>query len=133
MDAVDPMKCPFCDPSERSRVLEDELCYATWDSYPVSDGHLLLVPFRHVNDYFSATDAEKTSLWTLLDRAKPILDERFKADGYNVGVNIGEAAGQSVFHLHVHVIPRYAGDVENPRGGVRAVIPEKRLYVRAAL
>lgn len=130
MDAVKPKKCPFCDPGDRSRLLENELCYATLDSYPVSDGHLLLVPFRHVKDYFSATDAEKAALWTLLDRARPLLDEQFKADGYNVGVNIGEAAGQSVFHLHIHVIPRYVGDVENPRGGVRGVIPEKRLYTR---
>jgi diadenosine tetraphosphate (Ap4A) HIT family hydrolase len=106
MAAVESKKCLFCEPTDENRVLENEFCYATWDSYPVSKGHMLLVPFRHVIDYFSATDAEKAALWTMLDRTKVLLDRRFEADGYNVGINIGQAAGQSVFHLHVHVIPR---------------------------
>ena len=96
MDAVESKKCPFCENNNKNRVLENEFCYATWDSYPVSNGHLLLVPFRHVNDYFSATDAEKAALWTMLDRAKALLDGRFEADGYNVGINIGQAAGNSI-------------------------------------
>jgi len=91
-------------------------------------GHLLLLPYRHVADFFDATDAEQAALLALVREAKHLLDGRFRPDGYNVGVNVGEAAGQTVMHLHVHVIPRYAGDVEDPRGGVRGAIPERRVY-----
>ncbi|WP_338151819.1 HIT family protein [Methanoculleus sediminis] len=91
-------------------------------------GHLLIIPFRHVADFFDATDTEQIALLALLREAKDLLDGRYHPDGYNVGVNVGEAAGQTVMHLHVHVIPRYAGDVEDPRGGVRGAIPEKRVY-----
>jgi len=88
-------------------------------------GHLLLIPFRHVADFF---DAELAALLALVRDAKTLLDERFHPDGYNIGVNVGEAAGQTVMHLHVHVIPRYAGDVADPRGGVRGAVPERRVY-----
>ncbi|MCK9278744.1 MAG: HIT family protein, partial [Methanoculleus sp.] len=104
------------------------LCYARYDRYPVSPGHLLLIPFRHVAGPFDATDGEQAALLALVREAKAFLDERFHPDGYNVGVNVGTAAGQTVMHLHVHVIPRYAGDMADPRGGVRGVIPEKRKY-----
>jgi diadenosine tetraphosphate (Ap4A) HIT family hydrolase len=88
-------------------------------------GHPLVIPYRHVADFF---DAELAALLALLRDAKTLLDGRFHPDGYNIGVNVGEAAGQTVMHLHVHVIPRYAGDVADPRGGVRGAVPERRVY-----
>ena len=116
---------PFAD--KRSAVLND-LCYTRYDRYPVNPGHLLVVPFRHVAEFFDATDDEQAALLALVREAKWFLDGRFHPDGYNIGVNVGQAAGQTVMHVHVHVIPRYAGDVEDPRGGVRGVIPERRGY-----
>lgn len=89
------------------------------------------MPHRHIADYFDATAAEKAAIWELVDRMKIQLDAEFKPDGYNVGVNVGTAAGQSVQHIHIHVIPRYRGDMDNPRGGVRGVIPDKQKYQRA--
>lgn len=120
--------CPFC--SEPKIVIENELALASFDSYPVSAGHCLVTPRRHVAEYFQATAAEKAAIWALVDELKPIIDRQFSPDGYNIGVNVGAAAGQSIPHLHIHVIPRYAGDVENPQGGVRGVIPHKQKYVR---
>jgi diadenosine tetraphosphate (Ap4A) HIT family hydrolase len=120
--------CPFCGDPEI--VIENELAFAHYDTYPVSAGHCLLIPRRHFAEYFEATAAEKAAIWQLLDEVKPIIDQEFGPDGYNVGVNVGTAAGQSIPHLHIHVIPRYAGDVENPQGGVRGVIPHRQKYVR---
>jgi len=125
---MDALTCPFCNPSRDEIVLQNSLCYARYDKYPVSPGHLLLIPYRHVADFFDATDAEQAALLILLHDAKTLLDEQLHPDGYNVGVNVGTAAGQTVMHLHVHVIPRYTGDVEDPRGGVRGAVPEKRVY-----
>ncbi|MFY1645217.1 HIT family protein [Methanoculleus bourgensis] len=122
------MTCPFCNPSLEEIVLQNDLCYARYDKFPVNPGHLLLIPFRHVAGFFEATDEEQAALLALVREAKRLLDDRFHPDGYNIGVNVGTAAGQSVMHLHVHVIPRYAGDMEEPRGGVRGVIPERRGY-----
>jgi len=125
---MDPLTCPFCNPPEEEIVLQNSLCYARYDRYPASPGHLLLIPFRHVPTLFDATDAEQIALLALIREAKTLLDEQSHPDGYNVGVNVGKAAGQTVMHLHVHLIPRYAGDVADPRGGVRGAIPEKRKY-----
>jgi len=122
------MTCPFCNPSLEEIVLANDLCYARYDKFPVNPGHLLLIPFRHIPTLFEATDEEQAALLALVREAKDLLDDRFHPDGYNIGVNVGTAAGQSVMHLHVHVIPRYAGDMEDPRGGVRGVIPERRGY-----
>lgn len=113
--------CPFCSP-ECVPVTESELAIAIHDSFPVSPGHVLIIPRRHFASYFDATDKEKRALWKLVDDIKSILDVRFQPDAYNVGINCGEAAGQTVQHLHIHVIPRYAGDIPDPRGGVRHVI-----------
>jgi diadenosine tetraphosphate (Ap4A) HIT family hydrolase len=88
-------------------------------------------PNRHVPDYFSLTPNEKTALWAMVDEGKKLLDERFKPDGYNVGINIGANAGQTIMHCHIHLIPRRAGDSANPRGGVRGVIPGKADYARS--
>ncbi len=109
-------------------MLRNDLCYARWDSYPVNEGHMLIVPWRHVADYFEVSAEERAALWETVDAAKRFLAENYRPDGYNVGINIGQAAGQSVFHLHLHLIPRYAGDMADPRGGVRGVIPEKQKY-----
>ena len=122
------MKCPFCDINADEVVLKNDLCYARYDRYPVNKGHLLIVTFRHADTYFDTTDEEKQALLHLIDESKKYLSEKYTPDGFNVGINNGEAAGQTVMHFHCHVIPRYKGDVENPRGGVRGVIPGKMDY-----
>lgn len=118
--------CPFCTPD--AILFENGLAYARADKYPVNPGHLLVIPKRHVADFFLTTVAEKNALLTLLDEAKHYLDGKHAPVGYNVGINVGEAAGQTIFHVHLHLIPRYHGDVENPRGGVRGVIPPRQSY-----
>ncbi len=102
-----------------------------WDAYPVSPGHALLLPRRHVATFFEASRDEQSALLAALDAARAIIDERRRPDGYNIGINHGAAAGQTIFHLHVHLIPCYSGDVTDPRGGVRFVIPNKANYLRA--
>jgi len=109
-------------------VLKNDLCYARYDKYPVNKGHLLIITFRHFDNYFDATDEEKLALINLIDRSKVFLSAKFNPDGFNIGINSGEAAGQTVMHFHCHVIPRYTGDVKNPRGGVRGVVPHKMNY-----
>jgi diadenosine tetraphosphate (Ap4A) HIT family hydrolase len=122
------MKCPFCNPSGDEIVAKNKLCYARWDRFPVSQGHLLLIPYRHIPDFFSMTVEEKYALLALIDECKEILEEQFRPSGYNIGFNIGMAAGQTVMHCHCHMIPRYAGDVPDARGGIRGVVPGKRGY-----
>ena len=118
--------CPFC--SLDAVVMRNELAYARFDTAPVNRGHLLLIPLRHEPDFFATTSAERAALLDLLERAKLLLDREFKPDGYNIGVNVGAAAGQTIGHVHVHLIPRYRGDMEDPCGGVRGVIPAKQNY-----
>ena len=125
-DTSDP--CPFCDPPQDRVFATDRLAFALWDGYPASPGHALIIPKRHIATWFEATEAEQSALFALLSTVKAIIDERHKPDGYNIGINSGAAAGQTVFHLHIHLIPRFKGDVENPRGGVRHVIPAKGNY-----
>jgi len=122
------MDCPFCKTEELNIVVENDLSFAIFDKYPVNPGHMLIIPKRHVASWFDTTWDEKKAICELLDRAKELLDREFAPDGYNIGVNDGKAAGQTIFHLHVHLIPRYSGDIDNPVGGVRGVIPEKRIY-----
>ncbi len=121
-------KCIFCGNPEF--VIENELAFAHYDTYPVNPGHCLIITRRHVAEYFQATAEEKAAIWTLVDEMKLIIDKEYKPDAYNVGVNIGKAAGQSIPHLHIHMMPRYKGDMEDPRGGVRGVIPHKQKYER---
>lgn len=118
--------CPFCLPG--SIVFENALAYVRADKYPVTRGHLLIIPKRHVADFFHTTEAEKTALLALLDDAKHYLDGQYAPSGYNVGINVGETAGQTVMHVHLHLIPRYKGDTPKPRGGVRGVIPSRQSY-----
>lgn len=121
-------KCIFCDPDAASVVLENGTGYARWDAFPVSPGHLLVIPRRHFASLFDATPEEMAALWELVRRAKELIDGKYHPDGYNIGVNVGAAAGQTVMHLHIHVIPRYAGDIMEPEGGVRGVVPGRRQY-----
>ena len=109
-------------------VASNALAFAIRDAFPVSPGHSLVVPFREVATWFDASADEKKAIFDLVDVVKRQLDEELRPQGYNVGFNAGAAAGQTVMHLHVHVIPRYTGDVPDPRGGVRWVLPEKAAY-----
>ena len=127
-----PKGCPFCDVNETYVLFGDELVFATWDRYPVSDGHLLIVTRRHVADWFSASPAEHRAILDALATGKQTVEANYDIDGFNVGTNIGEAAGQTIPHLHVHLIPRTTGDVSDPRGGVRHVIPKRGNYLRPA-
>jgi len=121
--------CLFCkDP--RGVSLNNELAYSARDSYAVSPGHTLVIPRRHVASFFELTREEINACMALINEERKLLDQELKPDGYNIGVNVGPAAGQSIFHVHIHVIPRYLGDVENPQGGVRHVIPKKGHYTR---
>ena len=121
--------CPLCHPRDDQIFHRGQLVLGLWDQFPVSPGHALLVPRRHVASWFEATDEERTELMTAIAEARAAIERARRPDGYNLGVNIGHAAGQTIFHLHVHVIPRYHGDVPAPRGGVRHVIPEKADYL----
>lgn len=118
--------CPFCAP--QSPIIQNRLAFAIFDRFPVTPGHMLIITKRHVADFFAASMKERQAINDLLEKAKIWLEQEYRPDGYNVGVNCGETAGQSVMHVHIHLIPRYKGDIENPRGGVRGVIPEKRIY-----
>lgn len=124
------MDSPFLARPESEHLASNELAFAIFDLYPVSEGHVLVIPRRRIATWFDATKDEQHALFALVDEVKRLLDVRFRPDGYNVGFNAGEAAGQTVPHLHVHVIPRYRGDMDDPRGGVRHVIPSKGNYRR---
>ena len=119
------MTCPFCN---EQTLMENDLTYARVDKFPVSPGHTLVIPKRHAETWFDMTEEEQHDALRLIDQVKQHLDKEYAPDGYNIGMNCGEAAGQSVPHAHIHVIPRYQGDMENPRGGVRGVIPDKQTY-----
>lgn len=123
------MSSPFLSIPESEWVASNERAFAIRDRYPVSPGHTLVIPRRLVATWFEASPEEQRALFELVDGVKRELDTTLKPDGYNVGINVGEAAGQTVFHLHVHVIPRFKGDVTDPRGGVRHVIPGKGNYL----
>ena len=119
-------ECIFC--KMKDYILENELAYAIYDKYPVGKGHMLFIPKRHVKDFFDITKEEREAIFNLIDEGKKLLDEKYSPDSYNVGINCGEHAGQTIMHVHVHLIPRYIGDMKDPTGGVRGVIPEKMKY-----
>ena len=120
--------CPFCSLAADRLVLESEGAVVIRDAFPVSPGHTLIIPRRHVASFFEITDTERTDLMSLLAAARADLDREFRPAGYNIGINDGTAAGQTVPHLHIHLIPRYSGDADDPRGGVRWVLPDKAAY-----
>ena len=116
---------------EKERIVDhNDLAFAILDGFPVSRGHTLVIPRRHIETWFDASEEERKAVWDLVDRVKQEIDEEHHPDGYNVGFNAGEAAGQTVMHLHIHVIPRFVGDVDDPTGGIRGVIPGKGKYPR---
>lgn len=120
--------CPFCS-LPASRIIDrNEAGLVVRDAYPVTPGHTLVLPVRHVETFFETTAEERSGLLRLLDMARQQLDAEFAPAGYNIGINNGAAAGQTVPHLHIHLIPRYPLDCDDPRGGVRWVIPEKARY-----
>jgi diadenosine tetraphosphate (Ap4A) HIT family hydrolase len=115
-----PLDCELCQPADV--LLENALAFVRYDSNSLSRGHLLVIPRRHVADFFAMTIEEHSAVLDLLRRAQARIQEQFRPDGYNIGVNVGAAAGQSRMHVHLHLIPRYRGDVPDPRGGIRCVL-----------
>ncbi len=121
--------CPFCNPDSKSElILESATVYSIFDKYPVNSGHSLIIPKKHCSDYFQLSFKEQSACWFMVNKVKEILAQKYCPDGFNIGINIGESAGQTIPHVHIHIIPRYKGDVEEPRGGVRGVIPSKQNY-----
>lgn len=122
------MACPFCTlPADRI-VASNELAVVIRDGFPILPGHTLIIPKRHHGSFFEATADERNSMLALLDQARREIATELSPDGFNIGINDGAAAGQTVGHLHIHVIPRYLGDLADPRGGVRWIIPDKADY-----
>ena len=123
--------CLFCDSKKSGIAHENDLAYASFDSYPVSDHHCLIIPKRHIKDYFDMTNDELIACNDLIQIVKnEILSKDTNVKGFNIGTNAGKIAGQSIMHCHIHLIPRREGDVDNPQGGVRSVIPNKQHYKR---
>ncbi|WP_440914673.1 HIT family protein [Candidatus Pelagibacter sp.] len=123
--------CLFCDSKKSGIAHENDLAYASYDSYPVSDHHCLIIPKRHIKDYFDMTNDELIACNDLIQIVKKeILSKDVDVKGFNIGTNAGKIAGQSIMHCHIHLIPRREGDVDNPQGGVRSVIPNKQHYKR---
>lgn len=121
--------CPFCNPEGCGTIIaESDRAFAIYDRYPVNPGHVLIIPKRHCADYFDLSAVEQTSCWELVNQVKSILHEQFRPDGFNIGINNLQAAGQTIPHVHIHLIPRYHGDVDRPHGGIRGVIPGKKEY-----
>src|SRR5262245_21718036 len=121
------MQCAFC--HSRNLILaETKLSLAFFDGFPVSEGHALVIPRRHVESLWELTAEEYTDVFSLIRQLKDVIQSKFKPQGFNIGVNCGEVSGQTVFHAHVHLIPRYRGDVQNPKGGVRNIILGKGNY-----
>ena len=123
--------CLFCDSKKSGIAHENDLAYASYDSYPVSDHHCLIIPKRHIKDYFDMTNDELIACNDLIQIVKnEILSKDINVKGFNIGTNAGKIAGQSIMHCHIHLIPRRERDVDNPQGGVRSVIPNKQHYKR---
>jgi ATP adenylyltransferase len=113
---------------EKQKIVENEFAYAIYDAFPVSPGHALIVPRRIVADYLDLAFAEKQAMWKLVEDVRLLLMTSYKTRDFNIGINCGEHAGQTIGHVHIHLIPRYPGDTPNPRGGVRGVIQGKQQY-----
>ena len=123
-----PTTCPFCDLDSSRIYLETDAALAIPDAFPIAQGHTLVVPKRHVASLFDLSDEEQAAVWRLVTMVRAKLWHDLNPDGFNIGINDGQAAGQTVCHAHVHVIPRREGDSADPRGGIRWVIPDKARY-----
>ncbi len=122
------INCPFCRLDPAKQLFSNKLAIAIEDGFPVTRGHSLIIPTRHFSSLFEATEEERAALWELQDRTRAYLLTRYHPDGFNIGINDGISAGQTVMHLHIHLIPRYAGDTTDPRGGIRWIMPDKAVY-----
>ena len=123
--------CVFCEAISRGeQFLENERAVAFADGFPLTPGHTLIVPRRHETDFFSLSRGEQAALWSLVPNVRETIERTYRPTGYNVGINSGVSAGQTSEHIHIHVIPRYPGDVKDPRGGIRWVVPEKAVFWR---
>lgn len=122
-------KCVFCESVSAERIIyEDSTWIAILDGFPVSKGHTILIPKRHCETFFDLNDVENGTVIATINVVKTILDTKYSPNGYNIGVNCGKSAGQTIPHCHIHIIPRYEGDVEDPRGGIRGCIPNRMKY-----
>ena len=125
--------CLFCNIKESGSAVENNLAYASYDSYPVTDMHCLIIPKRHIEDYFELTNEEIIACNSLIKKIKHDIELKDNSvKGFNIGTNAGKVSGQTILHCHIHLIPRREGDVENPQGGVRSVIPLRQHYKRKA-
>lgn len=120
--------CPFCKLDRQKIFFDSELVLGMWDTYPLSPGHALLTPRRHIARWFDATPEEQAALTSAIEHARVAIEAEYAPQGFNIGFNDRQAAGQTVPHLHIHIIPRYDGDVSDARGGIRHVIPDRVAY-----
>jgi diadenosine tetraphosphate (Ap4A) HIT family hydrolase len=120
--------CPFCNLAADRIWLQTDSAIALFDSFPVSPGHTLVIPDDHIGALMELPENDLNDIWNLVSHVRKLLQEKHKPDGFNIGINEGPAAGQTVAHAHIHIIPRYKGDVPDPRGGIRWVIPDKAKY-----
>ena len=120
--------CPFCKTTKNQYLIEGEYSYAKFDGYPISKGHVLIISKEHISNYFELSEIVQKDMMNLVSKVKKLLDSKYETADYNVGINCGYLAGQTIDHVHIHLIPRRKGDVEDPRGGVRWVLPEKAKY-----
>ncbi len=123
-------ECPFCNPFEARFICESAIAYAIYDKYPVSEGHALIIPKRHIPDYFELAFREQQALILMLNFVKDAIKSSFQVNDFNVGINIGNVAGQTIPHVHIHLIPRREGDVKLPIGGIRNIFPDKADYTK---
>ena len=121
-------KCPFCSIDKKRIILKNKKCYSVYDNYPVSKGHSLIILNQHISNFFDLTFEQKYSTINLLSKMEIFLKEKFKPAGFNIGININKPAGQTIDHVHIHLIPRYKNDVKDPTGGVRNIIPSRGKY-----
>jgi diadenosine tetraphosphate (Ap4A) HIT family hydrolase len=122
------LDCPFCNQDNFQILFENEFVFTLRDAFPISPGHTLIIPKRHIASFFDTTENEQQALFQTLQIEKSNLEQKYIPSGYNIGINDGLAAGQTVMHLHIHLIPRYTGDCDDPRGGVRWLFPNKAIY-----
>lgn len=120
--------CPFCRPAAEALVARDDHVFVLWDGFPISPGHALVTPARHAASWADLTRMERMAMLDGIDIARQAIEREHSPDGYNFGINDGKAAGQTIMHVHLHVIPRYAGDSADPRGGIRWIMPDKARY-----